>query len=65
MIDTEKIRRLREAKDLTQDEAAKGARMKDRSHWNHIETGRRKNITLDLLDRVARVLGVKAKDLLK
>jgi DNA-binding XRE family transcriptional regulator len=64
-IDTHKIRRLRESLDLTMEEAAKRAKLADRQTWYQIETGRRSNLTLSVLENVAAALGVKAKDLLK
>jgi transcriptional regulator with XRE-family HTH domain len=36
-----------------------------RQQWNDIESGRRKNLTIDTLNKIATALGVKAKDLLK
>jgi transcriptional regulator with XRE-family HTH domain len=64
-IDTDKIRRLRESLDLTMEAAARRARLHDRQTWYQVETGRRKNLTIETLDRIAAALGVKAKDLLK
>ena len=65
LLDCDKIRVLREGRGLTQAEAAKLADMKTRQEWNDIEGGRRKNITLELLSRIAAALGVNAKELLK
>jgi transcriptional regulator with XRE-family HTH domain len=64
-VDTKKIKSLREGKNLTQEEAAVASGLKSKQQWNQIETGQRKNITLATLEKVADVLGVKAKDLLK
>jgi transcriptional regulator with XRE-family HTH domain len=64
-IDTDKIRRLRESLDLTMEEAAKRAKLSHRQTWYQIETGRRTNLTLAVLENIAKALGVKAKDLLK
>jgi transcriptional regulator with XRE-family HTH domain len=64
-LDHAKIKALREKAELTQEEAARRAGLKTRQHWNHIESGRRSNITLDTLEAIAKALGVKAKDLLK
>lgn len=64
-IDVDKIKRLRESLDLTMDEAARRAKLKHRQTWYQIETGRRTNLTLTVLENVAAALGVKAKDLLK
>jgi transcriptional regulator with XRE-family HTH domain len=64
-LDTAKIRQLREALKLTQEQAAKRAGLSSRQKWNDIESGRQTNLTIELLERVARALGVSAKDLLK
>lgn len=64
-LDVEKVRKLREELGLTQDEAAANARLKGgRQAWNDIESGRRVNLTIDTLERIARALAVKAGDLL-
>ena len=65
MVDFLKIKRLREAKELSQEAAAKLAGIPSRQRWNDIESGRKPNITIDTLDKIARALGVKAADLLK
>ena len=64
-IDHEKIKALREALGLSQDEAAQKAGMGSRQNWNSVESGRRDNMTIASLEAIAKVLGVKAKDLLK
>lgn len=65
MLDTDKIKDLRGKAELTQDEAAKAAGFKSRQGWNNIESGKRTNIGLATLNRVAKVLKTTAKDLLK
>jgi transcriptional regulator with XRE-family HTH domain len=65
MLDCAKMKALREKLELTQEEAAKKAGLKDRMRWNAIESGRRASISLATLDKIAKALGVKAKDLLK
>jgi transcriptional regulator with XRE-family HTH domain len=66
-VDLAKIRRLRKQRGLTL--AGAGAPVKiSRQRWNDIEQGRaggKTGITLPTLARVAKALGVKAKDLLK
>ncbi|HEX8341273.1 MAG TPA: helix-turn-helix transcriptional regulator [Tepidisphaeraceae bacterium] len=64
-LDYEKIKLLRERLKLTQQEAADAAGLGTRQRWNEIEAGRRTNIELATLDRIAAALRVKAKDLLK
>ena len=63
-LDTKKLEAARKEAGLTQEEAAKKAGLSSRQAWNNIEGGR-VNLTLDTLDRIAKALGVKAKDLLK
>jgi transcriptional regulator with XRE-family HTH domain len=64
-LDFERIKELREGRGLTQEEAAKLAGLGTRQRWNDLEAGRRLNIELDTLERIAKALGVKARDLLK
>lgn len=64
MLDKEKLRRAREKASMTQEEAAGAAGLSSRQAWNNIERGRT-DVTLTTLDRIAKALGVKAKDLLK
>ena len=64
-LDTTKIREKRERLGLTQDAAAKLAGLVRAQAWNDIENGRRANLTIETLERVAKALGVKARDLLK
>lgn len=51
------VKELREANDLTQGELAKRARV-SRATVNRIENGRPKSIDLDVLERIAKALGV-------
>lgn len=64
-LDTDKIKRLREAAGLTQEEAAKRAGLRSRQHWYKIETDDGANVTLETLEKVARALKTKAKELIK
>ncbi|HEY1685063.1 MAG TPA: helix-turn-helix transcriptional regulator [Tepidisphaeraceae bacterium] len=59
------IRTRREKLKLTQQGAAKLAGLQSRQVWNDIENGPRENITIETLEKIARALGVKAKDLLE
>jgi transcriptional regulator with XRE-family HTH domain len=65
MLDVQKIKQLREKLELTQEQAAMKAGLKTRQRWNAIESGREASINLVTLGKVAKALGVKAKDLLK
>ena len=64
-LNIKKIKRLREDVGLSQAEAAAKAGLKTRQRWHQIESGIITNIELDTLERIAKALGVKAKDLLK
>jgi transcriptional regulator with XRE-family HTH domain len=65
MLDTEKIRQLRESKDLTMEQAASAAGLASRQRWFQIESGAQTNIELSTLNSLATALGVNAKELLK
>lgn len=56
-----RIQRLRKNKDLTQEELAETLRI-SRTHMGHIEQGR-KSPSMELLEKIARVLKVQVKDL--
>ena len=64
-LDTDKIRKLRRALKLTQAEAAERAGLTGLQTWSDIENGRRANLTIETLERIAKALGVRAADLLK
>jgi transcriptional regulator with XRE-family HTH domain len=57
----EKIRKFRENKEITQEEAAYRAGL-DYSYYNQIEMGKR-NPSVKALSKIAKVLGVNIKDL--
>ncbi len=59
-----RIKELREKLKLTQAEAAKAAGLKSKQAWSNIENGYQKNLTIDTLERVAKALHVKGKELL-
>ena len=65
MLDCKKMRALRERQELSQEDAAKAAGMSGRQQWYLIESGTRADVTLTTLDKIAKALGVKAKDLLR
>src|SRR4051794_33722156 len=52
-LDTYKVKAARLAAGLTQEEAAKRAGLGERQKWYDIESGRRHNLTLETLDRIA------------
>lgn len=67
MVDTNKrlgnkIREIRLKKELTQEELAHKAQL-DYSYINQIENGKR-NPSIDAVERIAKALGVKLKDLI-
>lgn len=65
LLDTAKVKAAREGRGLSQAEAATLAGLSGRSRWSEIESGRLSNVTLETLEKIAKALGVKAKDLLK
>jgi transcriptional regulator with XRE-family HTH domain len=65
MLDTKRMRELREAAGLTQAQAAKRAGWDDKQFWWHIESGDRADVTLSVLARIAKALKVRPRDLLK
>jgi transcriptional regulator with XRE-family HTH domain len=65
ILDTAKIRTLREGRGLSQEEAATLAGLSGRARWSEVESGRLTNITMETLEKMAKALGVKAKELLK
>jgi transcriptional regulator with XRE-family HTH domain len=65
MLDNQRVKDRREKLSLTMEAAAEAAGMSGRQQWYMIESGRRDDITLSTLDRIANALKCKAKDLLK
>jgi transcriptional regulator with XRE-family HTH domain len=63
-LDRHKIRRLRESRKLSQLDAAILANTTPQ-FWSNVETGNRTKINIETLDRMAKALRVKAKDLLR
>ena len=64
MLDTAKVKALREKRGLTQEEAARRAGLPGRARWNDIESGRKANVTIQTLDAIAEALGVQPAELL-
>jgi DNA-binding XRE family transcriptional regulator len=56
-----KVQKLRKNLDLSQEALAEALRI-SRTHMGHIEQGR-KSPSMELLEKIARVLKVKVKDL--
>ena len=65
ILNHERIGELRKARGLTQEEAAKLAGLGTRARWNDVEQGRRTNITMETLEKIAKALKVEPSDLLK
>ncbi len=65
VLDTTKLRELRLKRGMSMDDAAAAAGFNNRQRWYAIESGQKKNITLDTLNAIAAALGVKAKELLR
>jgi transcriptional regulator with XRE-family HTH domain len=64
-LDRAKITRLREGLNLSMAAAAKLAKMKSAQQWHGVESGSRKNPSIDTVERVAKALGVTVNDLLR
>lgn len=65
ILNRDKVRELRESMGLTQDQAAKRAKLAGgRARWGDIESGRRANITLETLALIADALQCDAATLL-
>lgn len=64
LLNTSRMRELRESLDLSQEEAARRAGVKGRARWSNIESGKRDNITLKMLERIAAALECEPADLL-
>jgi transcriptional regulator with XRE-family HTH domain len=65
-IDLEKMRSRREKLKLSQADAAEAAGFGGgRQQWSNIETGAKADVAISTLDKVAKALKCKAKDLLK
>lgn len=65
-LDLEKVRRLRQERGWTQEEAALACGVgTGRAVWADIESGRKANLTIDRLEKIAKGLGVRPCDLLK
>jgi transcriptional regulator with XRE-family HTH domain len=67
MLDREKIKRARESQKppMSMAKAAIAAGMGSAQAWNKIENGDGVSLSVKTLNKVAKALGVKAKDLLK
>jgi transcriptional regulator with XRE-family HTH domain len=63
-VDLDKIRSLREKLKLSQEAAAIKAGFTSRQAWYKIESGQQEPL-VSTLERIAKALGVKAKDLLQ
>lgn len=64
-LDVAKIKSLRLARGWTMDEAARRSGLGTKQRWYELESGKRPNIGIQTLERVAAALGVKVSDLLK
>lgn len=64
-VDHKKIKRLREELGLSMEDAAAKAGLTGRQHWHQVESGQTSDVRVSTLEKIARALGVTAKDLLK
>lgn len=65
MLDIAKMEERRRALGLSQEEAAVRAGLAGRQAWNNIVSGRKANVTLDTLNRIAHALEFDPRDLIK
>ena len=65
MLDTKKIEARRRALGLSQEKAASRAGLKSKQQWNAIESGRKPNVTMETLDKIAEALKCDPRDLVK
>lgn len=65
VLDTAKMRTLRTRAGLSMEDAAKAAKMPNRQQWYAIESGRKADVRISTLNKIAAALGVKSRDLLK
>ncbi|MHB1155278.1 MAG: helix-turn-helix domain-containing protein [Phycisphaerales bacterium] len=65
MLDTQKMESLRKKLGLTQEQAAQRAGLPGKQVWNDIVQNRRRNITMDTLDALAKALACHPKELIK
>ncbi len=65
MLNTGKVKLLREKLGLTMEAAATRAGFSGRQQWWLIESGKRSDVTMTTLGKLARALECKPKDLLK
>jgi transcriptional regulator with XRE-family HTH domain len=64
-LDREKMKAVRKAKGLNQTDAADKAGMSGGApQWSDIESGRKPNVTVETLSRIAAALDVDARELL-
>lgn len=65
MLDTKKMEARRKALGLSQEEAASRAGLATRQQWNNIVSGRRSNVTMETLDKIAEALNCNSRELIK
>ncbi|MCC7351824.1 MAG: helix-turn-helix transcriptional regulator [Phycisphaerales bacterium] len=65
VLDLKKLKALRLQHGLSMDDAARAAGLASRGSWYEIESGRKANITLETLYKIAHALQVNPRDLLK
>jgi transcriptional regulator with XRE-family HTH domain len=65
VLDIDKLKALRLARGWDQAEAARRAGLGNKARWSDIESGRRKNVTMETLDAIAKAFGVKSQELIK
>lgn len=64
MLDREKIEARRQALGLSQAEAATKAGLASRQVWNNIVSGRKANVTMETLSKIANALDCHPRELI-
>jgi transcriptional regulator with XRE-family HTH domain len=64
MLDTDKIKAAREAAGLTMEAAARRSGFTNRQQWFLIESGKRTDVKVSTLTKIARAIGVDPCELL-
>lgn len=63
-LDIEKMKNLREAHSLSQEQAARRAGWTTKQAWQRVENGTHTNVSIETLERIAAALEVAPDDLL-
>lgn len=65
MLDTDKMESRRKSLGLSQEQAALRAGLNGRQSWQNIASGRKANVTMETLSKIAEALECDPRDLIK